>query len=87
MPIYKYKCLKCKTEEEEFVWKREEIVLCETCGEPRERQFPDGLGPINFGFPTDGIILEHAEANPVHLKSRREAQEYARKHNVQLGCL
>ena len=39
------------------------------------------------GWPENGIVLEHAEANPVHLKSRSEAKKYAREHNVELGCL
>jgi len=87
MPLYTYLCPKCKTEEEEFVFKWDEEVLCEECDSVKERQFPLSMGPINFGFPEDGIVLEHAEANPIHLKSRKAAKEYERKNNVQLGCL
>ena len=87
MPLYDYICPKCKTTENEFVFKWDEEVLCEECGSVKERQFPTSMGPINFGFPENGIVLEHAEAQPIHLKSRKEAKEYAKKNNLQLGCL
>jgi putative FmdB family regulatory protein len=87
MPLYEYKCLKCKTDTEEFVWKWKEEVFCEECGELLERQFPTRMGPIGFGWPEGGITLEHAESQPIHLKTRRQAKEYERKNNVQLGCL
>jgi len=87
MPLYNYKCLKCQTEEEEFVFKWDEVVECEECGCQKERQFPDSMGPIGFGWPEGGVTLEHAESQPIHLKSRKDAQDYQRKNNVQLGCL
>jgi putative FmdB family regulatory protein len=87
MPLYQYKCLKCQTEEEEFVFKWDEEVLCEGCQSPKERQFPTHMGPIGFGWPEGGITLEHAESQPIHLKTRKQAKQYERKHNVQLGCL
>lgn len=87
MPLYNYICPKCKTEESEFVFKWDEEVLCEECDSVKERQFPDNMGPINFGFPEGGITLEHAEATPIHLNSRKEAKDYEKKNNVQLGCL
>ena len=87
MPLYNYICPTCKDEGEEFVFKWEEEVLCEECKTAKERQFPTSMGPISFGWPEDGITLENAEANPIHLKTRRQAKEYERKHNVQLGCL
>ena len=44
----------------------------------------NGPGPL---WPEGGVTLEHAEANPVHFKSRSDAKNYAKKHNVELGCL
>ena len=87
MPLYDYICPKCKNEQRDFVWKWEEEVDCEECGELTERQFPTSMGPIGFGWPEGGVTLEHAESQPIHLKTRREAKDYERKHNVQLGCL
>ena len=34
MPIYEFKCLKCGREFEELVLKRDEAVVCPSCGEP-----------------------------------------------------
>jgi len=87
MPLYKYECPKCNTTEEEFVWKWEEEVFCETCNSQKTRLFPLGMGPINFGFPEGGIVLDNAESQPIHIKNRSQAKQYEREHNVQLGCL
>lgn len=87
MPLYDYICPECNTTENEFVFKWDEEVLCEECESVKERQFPTSMGPINFGWPEGGVTLEHAESQPIHLKTRREAKKYERDHNVKLGCL
>ena len=70
MPLYNYMCHVCDTTEEEFVHNRDEEIFCETCGEKKHRQFPKKTGPINFSWPEDGVVLEHAGPTPVHLKTR-----------------
>lgn len=85
--MYDYLCHVCDTQEQHFVHKREDEVTCEKCGEPKHRLFNTKLGPINFGWPEDGITLEHVGPEPVHFNTRKEAKEYAKKHDLQLGCL
>lgn len=65
----------------------DEDSMCTTCGSPMyitgDSSEMNGLAM----WPENGITLEHAEAKPVHLKSRQAARDYAKKNNVQLGCL
>lgn len=87
MPLYNYLCHVCDEQEEEFVHKKNDEVLCLKCGNKKHRLFPLSLGPINFGFPEGGVTMEHVGPTPVHFETRQQAKRYAKEHNVDLGCL
>ena len=94
MPLYDYECGKCKHVEVDvympsrrYAESKEGNVSCPQCSGVMTRLFPTNFGPPNFGWPEDGITMEHCEAKPVHFKSRSDAKRYAREHNVDLGCL
>lgn len=87
MPLFDFKCPKCETKHEDvFVQKYDETHLC-SCGTECERLFPNRFGPANFGWPEGGVTMEHVGPEPVHFATRREAANYAKEHNMELGCL
>ncbi len=88
MPLYTYQCLSCEKEQDEFktVEDRELCPSCKNCASPTKKLI-SRLGSVNFGWPKGGVTMENCEANPVHFETRSQAKTYAKKHNMELGCL
>jgi hypothetical protein len=86
MPIYDYECYLCGlTKSNEFVHNCETVVRCENCDIPMDKLFhPTAIPQV---FPAEGITLHNVAAQPVTFHSKKQMQQYAKTHDLELGAL
>lgn len=86
MPIYDYRCPKCKKDKKDvFVHSWNDMVKCYDCNVEMTKLF-SGF-PVPHIFPTGGIFLEHVSAKGKRFYSKKEMQQYAVAHDLELGAL
>lgn len=86
MPLFDFKCGSCnKVKRNVFTKLGEKKVLkCPQCHENMKRLFP--MANVHL-WPKNGIFVEHASAKGETFYSRKEAKEFADKHNLEMGIL
>lgn len=85
MPIYDYKCPSCdETQKDVFVHNWDTKITCK-CGKTMQKLISTGIAAKVF--PSDGIFLEHVSPEGKRFYSKKEMQDYAKKHDLELGAL
>lgn len=87
MPIYVFKCNRCKKVFEEFFRRIEENPQGPVCAHCNFITKQIVAQPGRDIFPPEGVTLEHVEATPRHFKSYGEMKRYAKDHDMELGAV
>lgn len=86
MPIYDFLCPKCKKKKlDEYLRSWNDAVWCDSCNTLMSRMY--NSFPTPHVFPSEGIFLEHVSSEGHLFHSKKEMQQYAKKHDLQLGAL
>lgn len=82
MPIFDYRCDKCKKVVEEFVKRHDDIVICDSCGNAMTKL----LAPFRYKYET-GDFFEpyvdtdiHPEGKPLKIATKEEFFTQCRKY-------
>ena len=87
MPVYDFQCISCnEIDEDIFVHKMDDPVLCSTCKGETIRLFPRNSRFMAKTFPSEGIFLEHVSAKGETFYSESSMRAYAKKHDLELGA-
>lgn len=84
MPIFDYRCSACgAVRRDVFVRHWDDRIVCEC------KMAMDKIPSITVPrvFPAEGIFLEHVSAEGKRFFSKKEMQDYAKEHDLEIGYL
>lgn len=85
MPIFDYKCSSCSNRvSDEYVRRPDDVVICPACMMPMEKL---ASFPAVHVFPVGGVFLKHVSPQGKTFYSKKEMQQYAKNHDLELGAL
>jgi len=84
MPVYDFRCPKCKKIKKDVYLPRWDMGQKCECGEDMTK-LPSLIAP--HIFPADGIFLEHVSSTGERFHSKKEMKDYAKKHDLEIGYL